>query len=166
MGLPTLLASILDIWYTGHNLWPSFTVLVMSILEFQSRTCDLQPKDHRDRPWFDSIKWEFLSKKWTLIFQGWTEGWCEFFFWALYLHYKAYLVCLHGISVKSPDVSKGWIYKHRWDACVHLWFHVRIYVMFCYITLDYIKLQYVMSWCNVLLCHVMQFTCNILHLYM
>lgn len=43
-----------------------------------------------------------------------------------------------------------------WFACVHLWFHVCIYVMFCYITLDYIKFQYVMSWCYVwMLCLAM-----------
>ena len=138
---------------TLFNLWP----------EFQSRTYDLQPKDHPHRPWFRRFyQMGIPVKEVDIDFPGLDWG----IVWAL-LFFLSPLPSLWGISCLPAwyfgqitwcqQGIQGYVsIVEICFACVHLWFHVCIYVMFCYITLDYIKLQYVMSWCFVLmLCLVM-----------
>ena len=111
------------------------------------------------------LKWEFGSssadhffppkKFFRLIFQGWI-------FWdgvfALLKMPRISLLPSWGTTWMSP---RDFLHRHALPF-VHLCMFVCMYVMFCYITLDYIKLHYVISLCCVMLCYAIE--CNVLQL--
>ena len=140
MGLPSLLASILDIWYTGHNLWPSFTLrFVMSILEFQSRTYDLQPKDHPHRPWFRRFYQTGIPvKEVDIDFPGldWGMVWALLFFEPETPSKLRHILfaCMVFRSNHLMSARDSRICKHRWDMFCLCAF------MICSATLHWIRL--------------------------